>query len=101
MKEIDVQELAGNRSGYLLLDVREPEELRTASIAGATHMPMGEVASRLGELPPDRPIAVLCHHGSRSAAVAAFLTDNGLNAFNVAGGIDAYALRVDRAIPRY
>lgn len=100
-KEIAVEELQGNRSGYLLLDVREPDELKIASVAGAVHIPMGEIPSRFGELPPDRPIAVLCHHGVRSAKVTHFLQSNGLNAFNIAGGIDAWSERIDRSIPRY
>ncbi len=100
-KEIAVEELQGNRSGYLVLDVREPEELKIASVAGAVHIPMGEIPSRFGELPPDRPIAVLCHHGVRSAQVSQFLQSNGLNAFNIAGGIDAWSERIDRSIPRY
>lgn len=101
MREIDVQELAGNRAGYLLLDVREDEELKIAAIPGTIHIPMGEITRRFGEITPDRPIAVLCHHGVRSAQVAAFLTANGLDAFNVAGGIDAWSQRVDPGVRRY
>lgn len=100
-KEIAVEELMGNRSGYLILDVREDEELKIASIPGAIHIPMAEIPHRLGELSPERPIAVLCHHGVRSAQVTAYLQSNGLDAFNIAGGIDAWSERVDRSIPRY
>ena len=100
-KEIAVEQLQGNRSSYLILDVREPEELRIASIPGARHMPMNDIPKRLGEIPIDRPIAVLCHHGIRSAKITQFLDANGLNAFNIAGGIDAWSERVDRSIPRY
>jgi rhodanese-related sulfurtransferase len=46
---------------------------------------------RFGELPRDRPIHVVCHTGSRSAAVTAFLLRNGWSdVFNVAGGMDAW-----------
>lgn len=63
---------------------------------------MGEISARLSELDRGRPIAVMCHHGGRSAKVAAFLAAQGFTGvFNVEGGIDAYSERVDPAIPTY
>ena len=85
----------------LLLDVREPSELRVASVAGALHVPMREVPARLDDLPRDRPILVLCHHGGRSQVVADWLAANGFDAANVAGGIDAWAADVDPDVARY
>ena len=86
----------------LLLDVREPDEIATASVAGATVIRMGEIPSRMNELPADRPIVVMCHHGARSANVVAFLNANGYpNAVNLAGGIDAWSTEVDPKVPRY
>ena len=99
--EIDVEELRGNRSGYLLLDVREPEELNLASLPATIHIPLGELTRRFRELPDDRPLAVLCHHGVRSGHAAEFLSGVGYDAFNVAGGIDAWSQRVDPGVPRY
>ncbi len=72
-QEIDVNELARWRSEgktFVLLDVREPSEIAAASLPDAVHIPMREVPHRMGELPKDEPIAVLCHHGGRSAQVA-------------------------------
>jgi rhodanese-related sulfurtransferase len=103
--EISVVELKRRRDAgepHLLLDVREPDEIATASVAGATTIPMAEVPARIAELPTDRPIVVMCHAGGRSARVTAFLNGNGFpNAVNLAGGIDDWSERIDPAVPRY
>jgi rhodanese-related sulfurtransferase len=86
----------------MLLDVREDDELATASIDFATHIPMATVPARVGELPHDRPIVVMCHAGSRSARVARYLRDNGFtNVTNLAGGIEDWSLQIDPSVPRY
>lgn len=90
----------------VLLDVREPWELRTASVPPAEFdvvaIPMNEIPGRLAELPQDRPIACLCHHGARSLRVAMFLAQQGFGEVaNVAGGIDAWSQERDPGIPRY
>lgn len=85
-----------------MLDVREDDEIAIASLDGALHVPMNDVPLRLAEIPRDIAVAVLCHVGARSHAVARYLVDNGYEAvYNVAGGIDRYAAVVDPAIPRY
>jgi rhodanese-related sulfurtransferase len=85
-----------------LLDVREPHEIVTAGIPWATAIPMMEVPARIGELPRDKPIVVMCHHGGRSERVTGFLTANGYEkAVNLEGGIDAWASSVDTTVPRY
>ncbi len=87
----------------LLLDVREPWEAATASIPGSVLMPMGSVPGRaFQELDEDQPIAVLCHHGARSLSVANWLRQQGFEqAQSVAGGIDAWSIAIDPAVPRY
>ena len=90
----------------LVLDVREPWELQTASVRAEGFelraIPMGEIPARLGELPKDQPIACLCHHGMRSMNVAAFLEQHGFEHLaNISGGIDAWSAEVDPAVPRY
>lgn len=90
------------KSGTVLLDVRQPEELQLAAIASAQHIPMSEIASRVGDLNPAAPIAVLCHHGGRSLQVARFLEQKGFaDVINIAGGIDAWSQTIDPAVPRY
>ena len=104
-KKIDVSALAGwRRSGhaFVLLDVRDPHEVGTASVAGAVTIPIKEIPQRLDELDRNATIAVMCHHGGRSARVAQFLSGQGFtDVYDVDGGIDAYAKRIDPSIPRY
>jgi rhodanese-related sulfurtransferase len=98
----DVAKLLEDGSPLLLLDVREAWELATAAIPGASHVPMGEVPARLGELDPARTTVVFCHHGGRSAQVAMYLERNGFtDVINLAGGIDAWSQVIDPAVPRY
>jgi rhodanese-related sulfurtransferase len=90
----------------VLLDVREPWEVQTASVPAGDFdlvaIPMNEIPARLAELPQDRPIACLCHHGARSQRVAMFLAQQGYgDVANVAGGIDAWSRERDPGIPRY
>lgn len=105
MADITVEDLAQWRASgkqFVLLDVREPFELQTASLPGVVHIPMLQIPSRMSELERDAEIAVICHHGGRSAQVVRFLSLQGFtNVHNVRGGIDAYAKRVDTSVPRY
>jgi rhodanese-related sulfurtransferase len=105
MTEITVDELKHKRDAgedFVLLDVREPDEIATASVTGATTIPMAQVPQHLAELPKDRPIVVMCHHGGRSAKVTTFLNANGYaNAVNLDGGIDAWSTAIDPTVARY
>jgi len=96
---------AGDRPP-VVLDVREPWELQAASVKAEgfelVAMPMNEIPARLGELDPARPIACLCHHGTRSQRVASFLSQRGFDQVaNIVGGIDAWSSERDPAVPRY
>ena len=85
-----------------VLDVREPQEIEIAPFPGATHIPMGDIPSRLTELDPDRETIVVCHHGVRSAQVAMYLSRMGFErVLNLTGGIDAWSEDVDPSTPRY
>lgn len=90
----------------LVLDVREPRELQTASVTAKgfelVSIPMSVLGSRLHELDKSRPIACLCHHGGRSMQVANFLIHHGFACVaNISGGINAWAQEIDPSIPRY
>jgi rhodanese-related sulfurtransferase len=75
----------------LLLDVRELGELESGYAQDSFLMPMNEVPSRLGELPKDRPIVVMCAAGVRSFGVAHYLREQGLqDAWSLAGGVGAW-----------
>jgi rhodanese-related sulfurtransferase len=88
---------------FTLLDVREPWEVETAQIAGATSMPMGDIPSRANQdLDPDEHIVVVCHHGVRSLSVTHWLRQQGFDhAQSMSGGIDAWSRRIDTKVPLY
>ena len=104
--EIYVPEFAQMREAgetFTLLDVRESSELERASLAGAVHIPMGEIAMRANqELDPEKHIVVMCHHGIRSLNVTMYLRQQGFEkAQSLAGGIDRYAREIDPKVGLY
>jgi rhodanese-related sulfurtransferase len=102
---ISVRELADMRSAgkrHTVLDVREARELAICRLDGALHIPMAEISARADELPRDRLLVVVCHHGTRSQMVVDYLRDAGFdNAVNLDGGVDAWACDIDPSMPRY
>ena len=91
---VDVDPAAADRlvaDGAFLLDVREDDEWAAGHAPAATHLPMGQVADRVAELPSDRTIVCLCRAGGRSGSVAAHLAGAGYDVRNVAGGMQVWA----------
>jgi len=111
--EITVEELSqklNSQERFILLDVREPVELNRAKITDSRLevMPMSQLAQDGVEALPDSAkskdavIYVMCHHGNRSGRVTAWLAQQGWkNVFNVKGGIDDYAQKVDETVGMY
>jgi rhodanese-related sulfurtransferase len=107
--EITVESLAARIAQgdeLQLIDVREPEEIATASIDGFINLPLSQFAEWSEQIrsqfDPDRETVVLCHHGMRSAQMCQWLHQQGFTHLkNVTGGIEAYAVRVDPSVPRY
>ena len=92
-EEVNVHTVSSikDNDDVFLLDVREPWEYEEAHIPGVTLLPMGEVASRLSEIPTDKEVIVTCRSGNRSGQVADFLRQNGFdNIHNMSGGILAW-----------
>ena len=75
-----------------LLDVREKFELAVERVPGALNIPMGELRSRLGELPRDREIQVICRSGQRAYTATRCLLQNGFDARVVSGGMLSHAI---------
>jgi sulfur-carrier protein adenylyltransferase/sulfurtransferase len=102
MPDITVQELHSLRTQakpHFLLDVREDYEYEAGHISGSKHIPLGQLAERLNELPRDGQLIIHCKSGARSAKALALLTEKGFsNAWNVTGGILAWARDIDPAI---
>ncbi len=74
----------------VLVDVREVDEWQAGHAPGAIHIPLGEVVSRVGEL-PQGDVYVVCRSGGRSGRAVAWLRENGFDAINVGGGMQAWA----------
>lgn len=75
---------------WAVLDVREPHEWAAGHIDGALHIPLGDLPGRLGELDPQTRTLVVCHVGGRSARATAWLVQQGHDAVNLHGGMDAW-----------
>lgn len=73
-----------------LLDVREPDEFAAAHITGARLIPLGQLSGRLGEVPNDEPVVVVCRSGNRSGQATDLLVAHGADAWNMAGGMIAW-----------
>lgn len=85
-----------------IVDVREADEHLIAHIEQAELHPMSQFQSWWQQLPRDREIVVICHHGSRSAQVCMALSQAGFGQLtNMQGGIDAWSREVDPKVPRY
>ncbi|KNB49156.1 rhodanese-like domain-containing protein [Streptomyces caatingaensis] len=82
-------------AGDHLLDVREKDEWEAGHAESALHVPMSDFVARFGELSDTvddgRRVNVICRSGGRSAQVTAYLLQQGIDAANVAGGMEAWA----------
>jgi rhodanese-related sulfurtransferase len=113
LPEITVTELSEKMKSddkFILLDVREPHELNFARLTDSRVevTPLSrlarEGADALSESAKskDSTIYVICHHGNRSGQVTAWLAQQGWkNVFNVRGGIDEYARKIDQSVGFY
>lgn len=90
------------RAAPLVVDVREPWEFAHCRIDGSLSVPLGQLAARMSELPAERDLVLVCHHGSRSQHAAMLLARRGYaGVHNLRGGIEAWALDVEPGMPRY
>ena len=91
--DISIDELVTARAGgpVPLVDVRQPEEYEAGHVPGAKLIPLADVVARVGEIPTDAPVYVICQSGSRSQRAADYFRNLGIEAYNVAGGTKAWA----------
>ena len=98
----DLKSKMDNGEAFTLIDVREPFEYDIAHIATARLIPLSQLESRINELPRSGTLVLQCHSGGRSEHAAQMLREAGFdNAVNLAGGIDAWSVEIDPAVPRY
>ena len=105
MQTITAEQLAAlqsNQDKTVLLDVREPWEFEICRLADSVNIPMNEITERVNELEADARTIVICHFGMRSLQVGNYLESAGFkDIVNLEGGLDAWAERVDKDMPRY
>ena len=91
-----------SRDAPLVVDVREPWEVELCRIDGSVSIPLGELARRMDELPRERPLVLVCHHGGRSQHAAMLLEGARFaQLHNLAGGVESWASSVDSTMKRY
>lgn len=85
--EIDVTALAAlHAAGATVIDVRNPDEYEAGHVPGARLIPLPEVPERVAEIPLGEPVYLICAVGGRSMRAAEFLTAQGADVTNIAGG---------------
>jgi rhodanese-related sulfurtransferase len=91
VREVGIEELEARPQEVALLDVREPEEYAHGHVPGAVNLPQADLATRLAEVPPDRPVYLICQGGFRSLRAAQFLRQRGFaDVVSVKGGTQAW-----------
>ena len=90
------------KEDFILVDVRNPDEFEISVIEGSVKLPLPDLPQRFKELPKDKLLVLHCKMGSRSMRALKFLRSQGYTKVkNVAGGINAWAERIDPNIPQY
>ncbi len=86
-----------------IIDVREADEVAIAKLPNSTHIPLGQVVNRMGEIDANRETVVHCKMGGRSAKAIEALKRSGFtgNLINLKGGITAWSNEVDPSVPKY
>jgi hydroxyacylglutathione hydrolase len=91
VSEVDQNELEARPPEVVLIDVREPQEFASGHVPGARNVPQADLASRLSELPRDRPLYLICQGGFRSLRAAQFLGQMGFtDVASVSGGTEGW-----------
>lgn len=91
IEQLDPQAVAARGGdGEIVLDVREPAEWEQGHVPGALHIPFGELARRMGELPVGRRVITYCASGIRSSLAASMLEQAGRESANMRGGFTAW-----------
>ena len=85
------EDVSKRRSELHLLDVREQDEWDAGHIEGAQHIPLGQLATRLAEVPKEHIVVAVCRSGSRSDRAAKGLRLSGFEAENLDGGVTAWS----------
>ena len=97
-----LKKMRDRKDDFVLVDVRNPDEFAICTIDGSVKLPLPELPQRFQELPKDKLIVLHCKSGGRSGRALKFLRSQGYGKLkNVAGGINAWAERIDPDVPQY
>jgi len=88
----EAHELLNSSQPPFVVDVRQPDEYRNGHIAEAKLLPLGELASRMAELPKDRDLLIVCQSGARSGVACQQLAAEGYRVMNLRGGMTAWGM---------
>jgi len=100
VREIDIEGLESRLPEAILLDIREPEEYAHGHIPGAANLPQADLASRLVEIPRNRPLILACERGTRSYRAAQFLIQTGVDqVVSLQGGTAAWRAAGKALVP--
>ncbi|OLC55901.1 MAG: hypothetical protein AUH85_08050 [Chloroflexi bacterium 13_1_40CM_4_68_4] len=88
---MNASDASAQRAAIHVLDVREDDEWQAGHIAGAQHIPLGQLGERVGELPKEGRIVAVCRSGGRSGAAVRGLKQLGYDAENLDGGVTAWS----------
>jgi sulfur-carrier protein adenylyltransferase/sulfurtransferase len=98
----ELKRLIDSGTHFELIDVREQDEYDLCHINGSRLIPLSQLRSRVRELDVTSEYVFYCHTGERSDRAVNFLSQLGFKrAKNLEGGIDAWAVEIDRSMPRY
>jgi len=105
MKTITVQDLKKMQDSgedFQLVDVREAHEVAISTLGGL-HIPMGDIPANVDKIEKDKKVVIHCRTGGRSGAIVDFLQRSLAmdNAYNLVGGINAYAKEIDTSLAVY
>lgn len=91
VQNVSVTDLANAQGDYVIIDVREQWEYDEGHVPGVTLIPLGELESRISEIPSNKPVYVICRSGNRSTTASNILLKAGLGDIrNVQGGTLAW-----------
>lgn len=103
--EITVEELhqlIKTGEDFCLIDVRNADEIEIAAFPKAIHLPLSMLAQNVANIPQDKLVITLCHHGARSLNACYLLKEKGFDkVVSLRGGIDLWSKMIDSSIPRY
>jgi rhodanese-related sulfurtransferase len=85
--------------GAQLIDIRQDYEWEAGHIDGAVHIPMEQLPARIESIDRERPIVFQCRSGSRSAFATQIFRESGFDAYNLAGGLQAWVAENREIVP--